>query len=250
MIEWLHGKYLMRSSTGIVLNVNGVGYGISMTLADQCRLPQAGDSVNLWIYTLVREDTFRLYGFLEQEERKFFEILLGISGIGPKAALAILSTLRIDVIKQAVQQQQACVFETVPGIGKRLAEKLLMELKARQPKFTSTTSPWRELDLSGIKKGIEDFAQLKIPAEKPEESQVVPLLVLEDLQSALENLGFRPKDISPVLLRIHKESSSHEFQPLLRLALKYLSGFAHKDQAKVNEEQEAQGRLSAKEDLF
>ena len=228
MIEWLSGKYLLRSNVGVILDVGGVGYGVSMTLADQCRLPKVGENVTLWVYTLVREDTFKLYGFFEQEERKFFELLLTISGIGPKVALALLSTLRLDVIRYAVQQQQASVFETVPGVGKRLAEKLLMELKAKQPKFAAVIGSG--VDAVGSKRGPEDFLQLKVPTDRQGQPTDGLLDIFDDLQSALENLGFRPKDISPVLSKIKTESSLHEFQPLLRLALKNLANYAHKDE--------------------
>ena len=250
MIEWLSGKYLWRSSTGVILNVGGVGYGVSMTLADQCRLPKIGEDVTLWIYTLVREDALRLYGFLDQEERKFFELLLGISGIGPKVALALLSTLRLDVIRYAVSQQQSSVFETVPGIGKRLAEKLLLELKAKQPKFAAMISHGSSAELTGLKRSAEDFSQLKLPADNSGQPFDDIINIYDDLQSALENLGFRLKDISPVLSKIKLETTLQEFQPLLRLSLKHLANFAHKDEEGVPHEQKSLVAEGGMDDIF
>src|SRR3989338_5433184 len=117
MIEFLQGIVTRRLPTGVILNVQGVGYGVDLPLPTLCALPEEGKPCSLWIYTRVREDAIKLFGFSTFEDRQAFSVLLNVSGVGPKVALAILSTLSIAQLKSAVETRQTHVLETVPGIG-------------------------------------------------------------------------------------------------------------------------------------
>ena len=233
MIEWLSGHFLSRSSSGIIVDVNGVGYGVEMTLSDLCCLPVVGGRIILWTYTHIREDAMRLFGFFDQEERKVFEILISLSGIGPKVAMAMLSTLKVEIIRQAVIQEKSSVFEIVPGIGKRLAEKLLVELKPKLPKLKSASSGGVLSD-GTVKWGLKDFPQLAAEDAQTINDEDHSLEVFEDLKSALENFGFKSKAVLTVVTKLRQEASERDLQLLLRKALKQLVGVAQKESIEKN----------------
>ena len=131
MIASLQGTLLQRNPEGIILDVNGVGYLVSVGSNTYTQLPGAGDPVHLYTYTYVREDALALYGFFTLEELAFFKILLTVKGIGPKAALAILSRGELRVIKRAILQEDAALLSTVPGIGAKTAARVILELKGK-----------------------------------------------------------------------------------------------------------------------
>jgi Holliday junction DNA helicase RuvA len=225
MIEKLCGKYVERTPTGIILDVGGVGYGITMTLSDMCALTSRGDTLSLWIYTYLREDTLKLFGFFRQDARRMFEILLGLNGIGPKVAIAILSTLKIETIKQAVMQQQSAIFEVVPGVGSRLAEKILIELKSKISKFNEF-NVHSDRAAASSQYAPTDFVELRPLQETifDKESPVLDQQLFFDLESALENLGFKQKLIASTVSKLKNEDSiGKSFQELLRSALKNLT---------------------------
>ena len=124
MIEYISGKVLCRTPTSLVIDVQGVGYGVEMPLSALCEVPPRGEIISLWIDTYVREDALRLFGFLSLEDRQTFIMLRSVSGIGPKIALAILSTFDATSLRQVVLQNKASLLESVPGIGRRTAEKV------------------------------------------------------------------------------------------------------------------------------
>ncbi|WP_298289618.1 Holliday junction branch migration protein RuvA [Thiomonas sp.] len=131
MIGRLHGTLLDKSPPQILLDVGGVGYEVDVPMSTLYALPTVGQAVTLLIHSVVREDAHLLYGFATAGERAAFRELLKISGIGPRIALAVLSGLSVEEIAQAVTQQDAARFTRVPGIGKKTAERLLLELKGR-----------------------------------------------------------------------------------------------------------------------
>ena len=141
MISYLTGKVLRRMPTGIILDVNGVGYELALTLPTLASLPpKSEEAMGFWVYTKVREDAINLFGFSSWEERQSFEILIQISGVGPKVAMAILSTLDVSELHAAIDQDEPRSFHQVPGVGKRTAEKILLELKAKKDKLPSQSS--------------------------------------------------------------------------------------------------------------
>ncbi len=130
MIAWLSGKVVDWSTMNlIVLDVNGVGYAVETTTPTYTILSQERQIVNLFIQTIVREDAINLYGFLEQEERTLFKSLIKVNGIGPKSAIAILSTISPSMLIQCIQLQDKTMLTKLPGVGKKTAERLLIEMQ-------------------------------------------------------------------------------------------------------------------------
>jgi Holliday junction DNA helicase RuvA len=131
MIATLSGKVLIKGTDRVVIDVAGVGYEVFLSSDGISRLPDKNEDVFLHIHTYVREDAFLLYGFLEEEEKEMFLILKTVSGIGPKLALAILSGMRVGELGAAIVTQDVKRLMGLPGVGKRTAERLCVELKEK-----------------------------------------------------------------------------------------------------------------------
>jgi Holliday junction DNA helicase RuvA len=131
MIGRLTGTLAEKSPPQVVIDVNGVGYEVDVPMSSFYNLPGLGERTTLLTHFVVREDAQQLFGFLTHEERNTFRLLIRISGIGPKMALGLLSGLSVTELAQAVAQQQAGRLVKVPGIGKKTAERLLLELKGK-----------------------------------------------------------------------------------------------------------------------
>lgn len=129
MITSLRGQIQSRDSEGIVLDVGGVGYRLTMSTRSLSFIGDAAGEVFVHTYLHVREDAMCLFGFVEREERDFFEILKGVSGVGPKVAIAILSAYSPEELRRAVINKDVALFQSIPGIGKKTAERLVLELK-------------------------------------------------------------------------------------------------------------------------
>jgi len=129
MIAQLSGKLVHKIARFIVIDVSGVGYKVYVGLDTMEKLPAIGEEMRLWTHLAVREDALDLYGFITEEEQSFFELLISISGIGPKSALTILSTATIPTIKKAVVRSDGQYLSKVSGIGRKTAEKIVLELK-------------------------------------------------------------------------------------------------------------------------
>ena len=128
MISRLRGMPAGRSADGLVLDVGGVGYLVAAT-PDALRRTEPGSEVTLETYLHVREDTLQLYGFAGADERELFELLLGVSGIGPKVALAVVSSGRPEELRRAIALGDSARFQAIPGIGKKTAERIVLELE-------------------------------------------------------------------------------------------------------------------------
>ncbi|MBI5255583.1 MAG: Holliday junction branch migration protein RuvA [Burkholderiales bacterium] len=131
MIGRLTGVIAEKSPPQVLIDVNGVGYEVDVPMSSFYNLPALGERTTLLTHFVVREDAQLLYGFLTHEERATFRQLIRISGVGPRTALSILSGLSVGELSQAVMQQQAGRLVKVPGIGKKTAERLLLELKGK-----------------------------------------------------------------------------------------------------------------------
>jgi len=131
MIGRLTGTLAQKSPPQVLIDVNGVGYEVDVPMSSFYNLPALGERVTLLTHFIVREDAQLLFGFLTAEERATFRQLIKISGIGPRMALGLLSGLSVAELSQAVAQQQAARLVKVPGIGKKTAERLLLELKGK-----------------------------------------------------------------------------------------------------------------------
>ena len=129
MIAFLKGTMAGRSADTAFVDVNGVGFAVYMPATDIVKLPEAGADVALFTHLAVREDAMTLYGFLSQEEHALFLRLIGVSGIGPKAALAALSTFSPRALADAVAAQDVALVQKIPGVGKKSASRIILELK-------------------------------------------------------------------------------------------------------------------------
>ena len=137
MIASLKGIVQSKKPEGLIIEVSGVGYRVSIPLCNLVDIPGPGEKVFLHTYTHVREDALQLFGFLSEEERKVFTTLLGISGIGPKLGLAILSGMPAQRFIEAVNSEDVALLSTIPGLGKKTALRLILELKGKLPSLES-----------------------------------------------------------------------------------------------------------------
>ena len=131
MIGRLHGKLLEKNPPQILIDVSGVGYEVDVPMSTFCNLPEVGGELTLHTHFVVREDAELLYGFATLAERAVFRALIKISSVGPKIALALLSGITVDQLKDAVDRGETGLLTKVPGIGKKTAERLVLELKGK-----------------------------------------------------------------------------------------------------------------------
>jgi Holliday junction DNA helicase RuvA len=128
MIAFLTGTLVSRGPSHALLDVNGVGYRLSMSTSSLVSLPAEGDEVTVHTHLIVRDDGLSLFGFENLAEKEAFELLLGVSGVGPKVALAVLSTLSADTLAQAVAAEDVALISSVPGVGKKTAQRVIVDL--------------------------------------------------------------------------------------------------------------------------
>jgi Holliday junction DNA helicase RuvA len=210
VIERLVGTCAHKTPHGIILDVQGVGYGVEMTELAQAKV-QVGQPLTVWVYTHVREEALRLFGFLSYDERQLFALLLTVSGVGPKLGIGILSHVDSATLLDAVERDDAEILENVPGIGARQSKKIILELKPKVPKLSgiALTAPSAPQTL---------FGATKAGGISPE--------VLKDLRSALDNFGYKDKEYAPVLKKLEKEAKDLDLAALIRTALAELTGAA------------------------
>lgn len=145
MIASLKGKIIAEKDKYVVVDVGGIGYKV-YTLTENLLTLNRDKEIFFYIYTNVREDAFDLYGFLEEKEMEFFELLLSISGIGPKSALGILSIATIDTLKKAISQNDLAYLTKISGIGRKTAERIVIELRDKVGKMADDTNLSHEMD--------------------------------------------------------------------------------------------------------
>lgn len=138
MIAHLSGKLLLKGATSVIVDVNGVGYEVTIPLSTAYELGEVGSDVSLRIFTLVREEILQLFGFQTGRERELFILLLSVSGIGAKSAIAMLSSMTADEIAGAIRTNNLAKLVSTPGVGKKTAERLVIELR---DKITQLSSP-------------------------------------------------------------------------------------------------------------
>ncbi|MHB9137817.1 MAG: Holliday junction branch migration protein RuvA [Victivallaceae bacterium] len=201
MIARLKGILLEINLTQLVVDVHGVGYLVFIPMSTYDRLPRTGSEVTLLINTQVREDSFSLYGFATPEEKQLFEILLGATGVGPKLALSILSSLPVSSFCSAIANRDLNVIKRISGIGPKTAERLIVELRDKVGKLAPALSS----------------------AEKTVPDEVAA--AAEDALLALEQLGFKPEKIRKAIHKIVEELPAKECssENLIRKALQSLN---------------------------
>lgn len=200
MIALLTGRLAFKAPTHLALDVQGVGYEVFIPLSTYYSLPNVDEITTLSIHTHVREDAIQLFGFLTRQEKDAFLLLTTVSGIGPKSALGILSALPVMDLVSAVQSGDVEKLESVPGIGKKTAGRLVLELKEKVVKLHP-----------GLGHAIETRSGRQEAAA-------------DDALSALTNLGYRAQDAKEALkevLRAKPEAAT--LQELIRESLKQLA---------------------------
>jgi len=140
MIEYLRGIVIEKSDAHAILDVNGVGYGVEVTAAASASLSR-GEEGELHTYLYVQEGVMRLYGFYSRQERELFEVFIGTSGIGPKTAVAILSSIEMATFARAILQGDLKTLTKIPGIGKKTAERLAVELRDKMKYYLNVEAP-------------------------------------------------------------------------------------------------------------
>jgi Holliday junction DNA helicase RuvA len=196
VIARLSGVLADVKTDRVLLDVGGVGYDVAIPLGTFTALPPAGERATLHIHTHVREDAILLFGFVTQQEKYVFEKLLSVSGIGPKVALTVLSGLPLPELVTSIATQNARRLATIPGVGKKLAERLGVELKEKMMEFGLLSS--------GTK-----------PAPKTSAA--------EDAVGALQNLGYKPSQAEAAVAAAAREASADDLNALLQAALKSLA---------------------------
>jgi len=131
MISYLYGKIIFKNEKFIILDVNGVGYKVFLSQKTLSKIPQAGEGLKVFCFLDVRQNILDLYGFLEVGELEFFELLDTVPGIGPKAALEISSLGPLEKIKKEILAHNEKIFENIPGIGKKKAQSIILELSGK-----------------------------------------------------------------------------------------------------------------------
>jgi holliday junction DNA helicase RuvA len=141
MIAQISGKLIRKDPAGVVIQTGGVGYALTVPVSTLSELPKAGTETTLYVHTYVREDQLALFGFATEAERRLFSQLLGVSGIGPKVALAILSISNPDDIRSAISAGDAEFIASVPGIGKKTADRVVVDLQDKMEMVTASGEP-------------------------------------------------------------------------------------------------------------
>jgi holliday junction DNA helicase RuvA len=197
MIAFLRGRVLDKRPNRIVIDVNGIGYELYVPLSTYYDVGEPGTEIALRVYTHVREDALQLYGFLTTLEQQLFERLIAISGIGPKLAVAVLSGIDSGELVSSIQRADVARLTRIPGIGKKTAERIVLELKDR-------------------------LAEVAPPAaaDGAERSQIDH--VRDDLVSALENLGYHRPLAEKAVDAVRARDGGAPFGDALKGALREL----------------------------
>ena len=196
MIGRLRGTLLGKKPPQILLDVNGVGYDVSAPMTTFYELPETGSEIILHTHLAVSEHAHVLYGFLRESDRTLFRTLVKVSGVGPKLALAILSGMTADEFVGCVKNEDSVALTRLPGVGKKTAERLVIEMKDRLK------------DWQGVSVSSEGVSQAIMPAADS----------VKDAISALVSLGYKPQEASRMVSQIECEGLASE--EIIRLALK------------------------------
>jgi Holliday junction DNA helicase RuvA len=197
MIAQLRGRLLRKGTGDVVVDVAGVGYRVTIPLSTFYRLGEPGAEVELRIHTHVREDALQLFGFLGADEQSLFELLIGVAGVGPKLAVNVLSGIEVPELVQALRANDLARLTRIPGVGKKTAERLVLELREK----------------------VQQLA-----AAEPEAAPTPSGAAKEDLVSVLANLGYSRPEAEKAVERALADGGSDRFEDQLRRSLRLLSG--------------------------
>jgi len=196
VIAHLTGTLLEKHVQRLIVDVGGVGYDVNVPLSTFYTVGDPGSRVALRVHTHVREDALQLFGFATALELSLFQKLIGVSGIGPKVALSVLSGIEPADLVRAIRQSDVARLVRIPGVGKKTGERLVLELKDRLPQAAAS--------------------EPEAPAAEGDD-------VRADLLSALANLGYQRAAIEKTVEKVMRQSTTTEFEPLLREILKAMT---------------------------
>lgn len=197
MIASISGKLRRKGTDYLVVEVAGVGYQVQVPLSTYYGIPEPGDDVSLHIHTHLREDSLSLFGFLTEAEKEMFLLLMGVSGIGPKLALAVLSSLSVEDLSYAIVASDDAKLYAVPGVGKKTAARMVLELKDRIKQF--------------------------VPAATAASPRTAPASdVARDVVAALVGLGYKKPQAEEAVKRIGERRPGLPIEGLIREALSEL----------------------------
>ncbi len=199
MIGCLIGEVFALEAPTVLLNVNGVGYEVDTPLSTFCQL-QKGQKVTLWTHLTVREDAQLLYGFLDAQEKTIFRTLLKVNGVGPKMALGILSTLSIDLLIHTVENEDINTLIKVPGVGRKTAERLMIELRDRFKTLASGSTAVNSTT-----------TQIQFNSNSP----------VTEAEAALQSLGYKPAEAQKLINAVKADFT--EASDIIRAALKSMN---------------------------
>ena len=192
MLEYIKGRLIEAFPTKISLETNGLGYLIFIPLSSFGKLPQIGSELLVYVSLVIREDSHRLFGFLSKDERNLFETLCEISGVGPKTALSILGHMPIHELQSALSREDVQRMIKIPGIGKKTAERLVLELRDKYKNILTEIS-------------VDESSQK----------------ILTDATSALVHLGYQPKEAERLASRVYEQAERKpNLSQLITLILK------------------------------
>lgn len=201
MIGRLQGVILEKQAPELLLDVNGVGYELLAPISSFALLGRVGEKATLYTHLAIRDDAHQLYGFAQKSDRTLFRTLIKVSGVGPKLALGILSGMDIEAFANCIQHEDLKSLTKLPGVGKKTAERLIIEMRDRLKEWQSSAPLWEQV-------------------EQSEKAQADAML--QEAESALVALGYKPQDATKMLLKVAKGAQSSE--EMIRLALRSTLG--------------------------
>ncbi|MBN1484219.1 MAG: Holliday junction branch migration protein RuvA [Chloroflexia bacterium] len=195
MIATLRGELRVRGEESVLVDVGGIGFRLLVPGSTLDVLGEIGENVRLYTHLLLRDDNLSLYGFATPEELELFELLLGVSGVGPKLALAVLSSTAADMLRLAIAREDVDLLVRVPGIGRKTASRMILELKGRI-----------------------DISRLGLPgvlAITPEQAELVEVLT---------SLGYSTAEARSAVASLPPEAADLDLEERIRWALRYFGG--------------------------
>ncbi|MCZ6513836.1 MAG: Holliday junction branch migration protein RuvA [Nitrospinae bacterium] len=201
MIAHLSGRLTQKSPISVVVDVQGVGYQVFIPLTAYYQLPECGSPISLHIHTRLREDSLKLFGFVNDADKQIFELLIRINKVGPKLAIAILSGMSAKDLTQAVFNHDISTLSTIPGVGRKTAERLALELKDKLS----------EMSLE------PETASAGAPGSAPGNG------LRDDAVSALVNLGYKKAQAEQALKKVWRDEPKPLLEDLIRDSLNCLS---------------------------
>ncbi len=202
MIAFLSGKLLEKSANSVIVDVSGVGYEVAIPLSTFYEIGEVGETVELRVYTSVREDAIQLFGFKTQREKDLYLKLISVQGVGAKSGITMLSGMSADEIVSALRTENLAKLTSIPGVGRKTAERLVVELRDKVGELSA-----------GVSAGASMGAVAGVGSEG----------IYDDALSALVNLGYQKNAAEKALQQARQDGVEANVQKLLRAALQRLA---------------------------